>query len=493
LQKGKRSLVGQASVCGAVKILEDNMSSDQAHKEIAVKQAVQRLIDDYSTAQDAAERIVWEFTNALGWSLPEPGVVSAMKLAWMFLKDSDWQRAESHFMNVLKATPEHALAWVGLMCVDLKLTSEEKIADLADTTLITNHKHYKKLIQFADNATRTRLTKYIKAIEDRVRTKQKEEQRKQEEALNRLNQEEAKKRKEEQRKAEEIRRKREEETRRKEAEEKIKREEAQRKAEEERRRREDEARRKEAEDRKKREEAQRKAEWKLIIIAVILVVGLPPVGILVKLNVSEPSTFQLNAESQAAVLTRDNAVIGNIYTFANMDWRVLDVQENKALLLSEYIIESRIYNSGGNTTWPYCELRDYLNGAFLKTFDAQDVERIANTHIVTQNNPWYGTFAGGGANDKIFLLSIEETIKYFDDGEDVLKRRPANVDSISDQFDSARKAYNESGEASLWWLRSSGSRVNDVAFVNADGAISISGRVVNIQGGVRPALWLNLS
>jgi hypothetical protein len=72
LPQGQRSLVGQSAVCGAVKILEDNLTSDPAHKEIAAKQAVQKMVDTYSTAKDAAERIVWEFTNALGWGLPEP-------------------------------------------------------------------------------------------------------------------------------------------------------------------------------------------------------------------------------------------------------------------------------------------------------------------------------------------------------------------------------------------------------------------------------------
>jgi hypothetical protein len=71
MPQGQKNLVKQAFECGAVKILQENMSSDQARKEIAAKQAVKKLTDFFYN-NEVSERVVWEFTNALGWGLPEP-------------------------------------------------------------------------------------------------------------------------------------------------------------------------------------------------------------------------------------------------------------------------------------------------------------------------------------------------------------------------------------------------------------------------------------
>jgi len=68
----QKNLVKQALECGAVKILQDNISSDRQHKEIAVNQAIGKLIDICSITREAAERVVWEFTNAISWGMSEP-------------------------------------------------------------------------------------------------------------------------------------------------------------------------------------------------------------------------------------------------------------------------------------------------------------------------------------------------------------------------------------------------------------------------------------
>jgi len=69
MPQGQKNLVKQAFECGAVKILQDNVNSNQAHKEIAVKQALRKMVDTYASAEEAAERVVWELTNAIGWAV----------------------------------------------------------------------------------------------------------------------------------------------------------------------------------------------------------------------------------------------------------------------------------------------------------------------------------------------------------------------------------------------------------------------------------------
>ena len=202
--------------------------------------------------------------------------------------------------------------------------------------------------------------------------------------------------------------------------------------------------------------------------------------------------------------------IGGTVNFGGRAWRVLDVQNGKALILSEKILENRVYDDYNFTepwvdctlrdyrdynftsTWADCTLRDYLNGAFFNEFSSHDKARIAETRITTNNNPWYGRKGGNATNDRIFLLSLEEVAQYFGDSEQ-LKNRPGRAYSIDDQYNSARVATDEAGMAWYWWLRSPGNLSCYTAMVHPHGDVFLSGMYVLVDDfGVRPALWLNL-
>jgi hypothetical protein len=144
MQQGQKNLVKQAFECGAVEIIKNNVNSDQQHKEIAVKQAVAKLIDTYASSTEAAQRVIWEFTNALGWGMQKPNqppptvtmgipvqmptpppppppagnASTLMTRAWQFAEDGDWQDASDYFNKVLDTAPTYAPAFLGLLCVD---------------------------------------------------------------------------------------------------------------------------------------------------------------------------------------------------------------------------------------------------------------------------------------------------------------------------------------------------------------------------------------
>jgi hypothetical protein len=188
--------------------------------------------------------------------------------------------------------------------------------------------------------------------------------------------------------------------------------------------------------------------------------------------------------------------IGDVIDFAFDDWRVLDVQNGQALLLSEKIIEKRAYHpSFVDITWEKCELRSYLNGAFYNSL-GQDKSRIAEQIIDNPNNPWFNTSGGNTTSDKIFLLSLDEVcgltgITYFGDSSSNLKNK--STWGINDGNNSKRIAKDNSGTACHWWLRSSGSKKHNAARVYTDGRVFVcGGSVDNTSVGVRPALWLNL-
>jgi hypothetical protein len=207
--------------------------------------------------------------------------------------------------------------------------------------------------------------------------------------------------------------------------------------------------------------------------------------------------------------------IGDIIPFGNYKWRVLDVQGNEALIITEDIIEKRNYIKlfSLKTTWEGSELRAYLNGAFYNTFGEGDKKLIAQKKIPNPDNLWYYSKGGKDTQDRIFLLSLEEVDKYFGDSGDYLNKRRKTFEEgkyiasndglwFSNNHDIDRVANYGSEGSSWWWLRSPGWRDLDWIFgnmtyyaasVSHDGSVNARGCVfTDSKGGVRPALWLKV-
>ena len=186
---------------------------------------------------------------------------------------------------------------------------------------------------------------------------------------------------------------------------------------------------------------------------------------------------------------------GQTIHFGNCKWRVLDVQNDEALILSETVIEKRRYHySFSSITWSTSELRNYLNNTFYNTFILQEKLLISEKRITTYNNPWFGTNGGEDTYDRIFLLSIEELVHYFGDSKQ-LSGRPNGAFWINDEYNSRRIAVDANHKESWWWLRSPGYLPDVATIVSTDGIVVIGNnyRTSSPDGGVRPALWLSLS
>jgi len=197
--------------------------------------------------------------------------------------------------------------------------------------------------------------------------------------------------------------------------------------------------------------------------------------------------------------------IGDKITFDRYEWRVLDIQSNAALIITEEIIETRPYHDVyTDITWADCALRKYLNGEFYDKFNAADQSRIMPVLNKNLDNQWYGAKGGEDTEDKIFLLSLEEvTCKYFGDSSANLLNRSKSQRywfQKKDENNSKRSANYIGGGGWWWWLRSPG-RVNlKAVYIWGNGNIGIQGNNVlkgNVGdlyplGGVRPALWLKL-
>ena len=160
--------------------------------------------------------------------------------------------------------------------------------------------------------------------------------------------------------------------------------------------------------------------------------------------------------------------------FGNYTWRVLDIQSNRAMLITDEAIAKKPYNTElENITWETCTLRSWLNGWFYDSFSNAEKAMIAETTVVNSDNPEYGTSGGNNTRDKIFLLSIDEADKYFSSDNDRIVH------------------YN--GKVDWWWLRSPGKNQCNAACVTNFGVIySFIGMVSDDSFIVRPAMWINL-
>jgi len=215
--------------------------------------------------------------------------------------------------------------------------------------------------------------------------------------------------------------------------------------------------------------------------------------------------------------------------FGKYDWYVLDKQDDRMLLLTEKVIERKAYhNQPGEVTWETCDMRKYLNGEFYNSFSETERKRIIEVVNENNSNPWYGTSGGNPTVDKIFLLSIDEVVKYFGDSGQRENRIKSDDYSwcndeywpwLNDQYDINRRAVDDSGMVVCWRLRSPGANERLAAFVMGNcedefdhGGIGIAGGggdltpdkhfifdtvdVLTVSdndsstNGVRPALWL---
>ncbi len=192
--------------------------------------------------------------------------------------------------------------------------------------------------------------------------------------------------------------------------------------------------------------------------------------------------------------------VGQVIKMGGVNWRVLDVQDGKALVLSDLILEDRSFQKDTSllNAWVDSPLRAYLNGDFYnKTFTKSEKKRIVSTTLVNNINPLYSTTIGTDTKDKVFLLSIEEVDRYF--GND--KARTAYADrrtpallfsSINDMTANPYDGIYQNYTTWYWWLRTPArSEDRKVVCISPDG--EVSNRSIDVKHGVRPAMWINVA
>jgi transcriptional regulator with XRE-family HTH domain len=223
-----------------------------------------------------------------------------------------------------------------------------------------------------------------------------------------------------------------------------------------------------------------------------------------------PLLSKLLNSSIDSILMPISVEVGDIIDFGEYKWRVLDVRGDKALIVTENVIEERAFHNDNDTknkvTWEQSDMRMYLNGEFYNRFSASEQVRIVEINVVNLDNPWYGKNQYNDTLDKIFLLSYEEVVRYFGDSGALENRKGVEYDvmgleygdAIHDEYDKARSVLNLAGFNAWWWLRSPGGPRDHTDHDHAtagsvDNIIWLCGDdVCKIDGGVRPAMWVTI-
>lgn len=173
-----------------------------------------------------------------------------------------------------------------------------------------------------------------------------------------------------------------------------------------------------------------------------------------------------------------------------IEWIVLDRQEDKSLLLSKYILDCKCYYVERNdATWEKSSLREWLNNEFyIHAFDNNQKNKIQITHLINSG--------GKETDDKIYILSVGEIIKYFGSGgKNFLgfTTMYKNVETRETNYakNNESSVLNRSSSEDDFWLRTPGRFNWWVAYIQG-GHLSTDGIMVNDSSiGVRPALWIS--
>ena len=177
------------------------------------------------------------------------------------------------------------------------------------------------------------------------------------------------------------------------------------------------------------------------------------------------------------VVTIESAQYGDIIEFGNyeqdnnisngkenIEWFVLEKQDDKVLVISKYGLDAKPYNTEDeDVTWETCSLRSWLNNEFTNNAFSED-EKVLLSSNYTQG--------------KVFILSTAEANKYLISSSVKLCKSTTYAD--------ANGVYVYGDGNCQWWVRSLGYRQ----------AYTASGGLYNVNYGkiaVRPAMWIDLN
>lgn len=177
-----------------------------------------------------------------------------------------------------------------------------------------------------------------------------------------------------------------------------------------------------------------------------------------------------------------------------IEWIVLDEKDGKKLLISNYILDTRVYDEATVQTWDKSSLRAWLNEDFYdEAFSEKDRLYIASTNLHNPDNKHYESLVKPySTTDVIFLLGAEEAEAY---KNSEATAKIMTREAVSTPYARARGLRDfqwEQKDTGFWYyLRSCGYHDSYAALLSAKGTVDRGGISINEEGlGIRPVLWI---
>ena len=495
---------------------------------------VEKILPKNKSVQTTKETVVVQQSSG------NTTVESLLKRAFMFLEDGEWERADDFCEQVLNIDPECADAYLGKLMADLKVKKQDSLKNQAKP--FDNRNNYQKAVRFADDNLKAKLKADIDYISERNENARLEEiynsgyaiynsdtteseykrassifaQIHQYKDAKKLSKECLDKAETARKDAildnakskmevnvpykyqsaisllESIKGYKNADELLKECKEKIKELEA--KAEAERLEREQKA-----EVERKEAEAKKKLITKISIISVASICLVIAVAILINKVVLPAVQLNKLEESISDVGVGDSIYFGyyeqdalSLFGKEPIEWRVLDIEDDKIFVLSEYVLDCQpVYLGNDDYTWKTSDLRKWLNSDFVsKAFNKKGEKLILDSTISESVVSFveYDDYENieETTTDKVFLLGYEEMHKYLKDTKD--------RECIATKYAEKQGVHRANNGNCYWWLRTNPNN-RKCRTINVDylGVAANEGEFGTAKDiGVRPAMWIEL-
>ena len=203
----------------------------------------------------------------------------------------------------------------------------------------------------------------------------------------------------------------------------------------------------------------------------------------------EASTVQVGDHFTFGVYEQDNDLTNGQEP---IEWRVLKIEGNEALCITEYALDSVCYSTArGYARWRTATLRDWLSNDFYNAaFSDEEKASIVTKEIINwREKP---------TTDPVILLSTDEAKRLFSSHEDRMCV-PTAYCVAQGAYLSVKFQKDENGPANChWWLRTHSWESNSKgAYVAASGGVMTCGGhtdgiKTNDTIAVRPSIYLSL-
>ncbi len=212
-------------------------------------------------------------------------------------------------------------------------------------------------------------------------------------------------------------------------------------------------------------------------------------------TIKQTTAKALNEDIRVDIFEQDKKTSYNVVKFGKYDteigrsgdieWLVVDGNDNSYLLVSRYIIDCKNYNDTDiEVLWNNSTLNAWLNNYFINSAFSSD--EIAYMNSVNE----FGLLG----REKVGLLNIESCYKYFG-REDVNKRNyrlsaEATNFAISNWLETMDNKNSEYYRCGSFYLTDNGTTDRKAAWVGQYGHIYIDGQSVKLEhgDGVRPVI-----